>query len=224
MPDRIVEYHEPVTLLGGGAASADSLREALSRAPRLVAADGGANMASGEGLCPDLVIGDFDSVSAEALAQIPVERQMRIAEQETTDFEKCLSHIRAPLIIGLGFMGPRVDHSLAVWNALVRYPGQRCVLWGEEDVVFAAPCRISLPVTEGTRLSLFPMRAVRGESTGLRWPIAGLPFAPDGVIGTSNEATDAVELRFDGPGMLVILPADCLDLAIRALLEAEVHP
>ena len=36
-----------------------------------------------------------------------------------------------------------VDHSLAVWNALVRYPGQRCVLWGEEDVVFAAPRRIS---------------------------------------------------------------------------------
>jgi len=30
------------------------------------------------------------------------------------------------------------------------------------------------------------MAAVQGRSGGLRWPIDGLPFAPDGRIGTSN--------------------------------------
>ena len=57
------------------------------------------------------------------------------------------------------------------------------------------------------------------------WPLAGLAFAPDGRDGASNRVTAPdVRLRFDRKGMLVILPADCLDLAIRALLEAEVHP
>lgn len=219
MPDRIVEYHEPVTLLGGGAADPAQLRFALERAPHLVAADGGANMAVAEGLVPDAVIGDFDSVSADALAAIPAERHMKVPEQETTDFEKCLTRIRAPLILGVGFMGARADHALAVFSALARHPARPCLLLGGEDAVFAAPPRIVLALEAGTRLSLFPMAAVSGESAGLRWPIGGIGFAPDGVIGTSNEATGPVSLRFDRPGMLVILPAACAELAIRALLS-----
>ena len=217
MINQIVQYNEPVTLLGGGAAEAAQLHAALALAPILVAADGGANMALAEGLTPDLVIGDFDSVTAEALAAIPAERQIRVAEQDSTDFEKCLTRIAAPFILGLGFLGPRADHALAVWNALIRHPRQRCLLLGEEDVIFVAPARMSLPLTAGTRVSLFPMRPVTGTSRGLRWAIDGLDFAPDGVIGTSNAALGPVEMRFSGAGMLVILPRDCLKLAIAAL-------
>ncbi len=58
-----------------------------------------------------------------------------------------------------------------------------------------------------------------GDSTGLRWPIAGLDFAPGGVIGTSNEVAEPeVRLRFAGPGMLVLLPRARLDAALTALL------
>jgi thiamine pyrophosphokinase len=68
---------------------------------------------------------------------------------------------------------------------------------------------------------LFPMARVTGRSTGLEWPIAGLIFAPDGVIGTSNRVVARrVTLEFDAPGMLVILPRRRLDAAIRALLSA----
>lgn len=220
MPDRIVEYHEPVTLLGGGAADPVRLRAALERAPMLVAADGGANMAVAEGLIPDLVIGDFDSVSAEALAAVPAARHLRVPDQDTTDFEKCLQRIRAPMIFGLGFSGPRVDHALAVCGALVRYPERRCLLLGDEDVIFAAPPRLVLDLAEGTRLSLFPMGRVTGQSRGLRWPIGGLSFAPDGLTGTSNEALGPVEMAFDAPGMLVILPIGCLEAAVTALRSA----
>lgn len=224
MPDRIVEFQEPVTLLGGGASDSRQLGLALALAPNLVAADGGANVAVAQGLVPRAVIGDFDSVEPAALAAIPAERHMRLPEQETTDFEKCLVRIAAPLILGVGFTGLRADHTLAVWNALARHPTRRCLILGDTDIVFAAPPRLSLDLAAGTRLSLFPMAPVRGRSRGLRWPIDGIDFAPDGRIGTSNQTEGPVELDFDGAGMLVILPAAEIAAAVRAIRSAPRSP
>ncbi|MGB3148722.1 MAG: thiamine diphosphokinase [Paracoccaceae bacterium] len=220
MQDQIVNSREPVLLLGGGAVAPGQIQRLLKLTGTVIAADGGANMALEQGVMPDWVIGDFDSVLPQTLAAIPATRQMHIAEQDSTDFEKCLMRIKAPLVIGLGFMGPRVDHAMAVWNALVRYPDRPCVVVGERDLVFAAPRQLRLDLQPGTRLSLFPMAAVGGTSRGLRWPIDGLTLAPDGRIGTSNMAEGPVDLTFAGPGMLVILPERCLGQAVAALTAA----
>lgn len=218
MPDRIVNYHEPVLLLGGGAVHSHQILRVQALTNRIVAADGGANMAHAEGLSCDLVIGDMDSVRPDVLATIPKARHIRVAEQETTDFEKCLTRIGAPLIIGLGFMGPRADHALAAMGALVRHAAVPCILVGESDLVFAAPAHLRLEMEAGTRVSLFPMAQVKGVSKGLRWPIDGLEMAPNGRVGTSNEASGPVELRFYAPGMLVVLPAEALEVAAQALM------
>jgi thiamine pyrophosphokinase len=70
----------------------------------------------------------------------------------------------------------------------------------------------------GTRVSLFPMAAVTGRSSGLRWSIDGLAFHPAKRIGTSNEATRGeIRIETDGPGLLVILPRSELDEAAAAL-------
>lgn len=220
MRSPIVSFQEPITLLGGGEVHAAQLRAILERAPRLVAADGGANMAAAEGLVPDWVIGDFDSVSADALALVPVERHVKIDEQETTDFEKCLINVNAPLIFGLGFMGLRADHTLAALNALVRHPDRACILLDRSDLVLAAPRALSLDLAQDTRLSLFPMGRVTGRSDGLLWPIDGIGFAPDGRIGTSNQVCGPVRLSFDQPGMLITLPIETLDAVVRALRQA----
>lgn len=217
MSDRIVDFFEPVTLLGGGTVAPDLLERTLARAPRLVAADGGANMALAHGHRPELVIGDYDSVSAATLAQVPSERQMHIPDQDTTDFEKCLMSLSAPLILGLGFTGPRADHTLAAFGALVRFAHIPCILIGEEDVIFACPEKIALALPGGLRFSLFPLCEVTGESRGLRWPIDGLTLRPDGRVATSNETTGPVELRLSGPGLLALLPHAGLEAAIRAL-------
>lgn len=214
----IVQSHRPVTLLGGGEVRPDELEAALSLAPVLVAADGGANVAAEFGLVPEAVIGDLDSIRPEVRAALPADRVHEIAEQDSTDFEKCLTRIAAPFLLGVGFTGARVDHLLAVWNALVRHTARRCLILGPEDVIFASPRHLRLDLAAGTRLSLFPMARVGGESDGLRWPIAGLEFAPHGRVGTSNEATGPVELRLDGEGMLVILPRGALEAAIDALV------
>jgi len=62
------------------------------------------------------------------------------------------------------------------------------------------------------------MGPVTGRSAGLRWPIEGLHFAPAGRVGTSNEASASqVDLDFDGPGMLLILPRSELAALVKGL-------
>jgi thiamine pyrophosphokinase len=198
MPTGIVQSRLPVTLLGAGLSAISDLDFMCSIAPLLVAADGGANVAIAAGRLPDVVIGDFDSLDAATRVAIPAERLHHVAEQDSTDFEKCLQRITAPLILALGFTGARIDHELAVWNVLARRMDRRCIVIGGEDIVFVAPPRLELDLAPGTRVSLFPI-------------------APGGRSGTSNEALGPVRMTFDGGAMLVILPRDQLPLAIAAL-------
>jgi thiamine pyrophosphokinase len=221
MNPHIVDSPDGVTLVGGGPVQGRMLGMALRRAPVLVAADGGADRALAAGHLPVAVIGDFDSLSAEARRRIPAEAQHVIAEQDSTDFDKALRSIAAPFVLALGFAGARIDHGLAVFNTLIRYPERVCIVLGAEDAVFLCPPDITLRLQVGDRLSLFPMGAVRGTSSGLRWPIDGIAFAPDGPVGTSNEVSaPTVRLRVDAARLLVILPRRRLDAALHALVPS----
>ena len=205
-----------VTLVGGGALSAAELRSALRRAPPLVAADGGADRALALGAMPDIVMGDLDSLGPDARARIGADRIHHIPEQDSTDFTKCLRRIDAGFVLAVGFLGGRLDHGLAALTSLAAEARMPVILIGAEDIVFLAPPALDLSLAAGTRVSLWPLGPVRGQSLGLEWPIDGLDFAPGARVGTSNRALGPVSLRLDGP-MLVMLPPDCLDAALEAL-------
>lgn len=221
MKPPIVEQSEPMTLIGGGDVGQNDLELALSVAPMLVAADGGTDHAVALGHMPQVVIGDFDSISDKILRQVPPERLFPVREQETTDFDKALRCIRAPFVVGVGFLGGRVDHQLAVLNTLVRNVATPCVLLGAHEVLFHAPPRIALALDPGSVVSLFPLERVCGRSTGLEWPIDKLTFEPSGQIGTSNRSTGPVTLEIDQQGMLVMVPRSAFGLVTQALRSAE---
>ncbi len=216
----IVDELAPITLIGSGDADAATIASALALAPVVVAADGGAVAALAAGVVPRAVIGDLDSLPEAIRAQLDPATVHPVPEQDSTDFEKCLQRLRAPLILAIGFTGDRMDHQLAALSALVRYPAQRCIVIAPGQIAFLCPPVLSLPVEAGTLVSLYPLGAVRGTSDGLQWPIAGLDFAPDGRVGTSNCATGPVTLTFDAARMLVILPRQTLPMAVAALLAA----
>ncbi|MDO5648531.1 thiamine diphosphokinase [Paracoccus sp. (in: a-proteobacteria)] len=204
-----------VTLVGGGELSAADLEQARAIAPLLVAADGGADRARDLGHQPDWIIGDLDSLTGAARASVPPSRLLHVAEQDSTDFVKCLTRIDARFVLAVGFAGGRVDHTLAAMTALVSTDARVLMLTGD-DVIFAAPPELRLDVTAGTRVSLFPMGPATGTSTGLEWPIDGLTLTPAGQIGTSNRATGPVSLTMNGP-LLVILARDCLGAVMAGL-------
>lgn len=205
-----------LTLVGGGPVSMQTLNDALMLAPRLAAADGGADSLLRAGLAPEWVAGDMDSISVDGRTAF-ADRLRVVSEQDSTDFAKCLRLSDAPWTIAVGFLGARLDHTLACLSTLSSMRA-RCVLLGSEDCVCilpARPLRLSLPV--GSRLSLWPLGQAEGRSRGLRWPVDGIAMAPDGRVGTSNETTARdVTLAFAGAPVALILEAS----ALPALLEA----
>lgn len=211
----LVEASHPVALIGPARVRHADFEFVASHTSQLVAADGGAQNALSFGRVPDAVIGDFDSFTSSG--SVPPERLFRVDEQDSTDFEKCLMRIAAPRILALGFLGRRVDHTLAVLSALVAYPPGVCVLIGAHDVIVHCPPRLRFLAEAGQRVSLFPLLPVAGRSVGLEWPIEGLSFAPGGRVGTSNRATGPVDLELDGSGMLLLLPRSLLTRLLEGL-------
>ena len=218
MNNKIIHSTQPITLVGGGVVNAQDIALALTLAPTCVAADGGADAALTAGIVPDAVIGDLDSISDRARAQIPEAAVHHIAEQDSTDFDKVVRSVNAPVAVAVGFPGGRMDNALSVVHTLFARPDRRIVVLGEEDVVFLCPRRITLPTQPEDRVSLFPLSQVTGRSDGLFWPIEGLRFGPGVLSGTSNKATGPVTLEMDAPGMLCLLPRRFIQPVVQALL------
>lgn len=207
----------PVTLIGGADVSRTDIDEALSCAPKLVAADGGANNLQAVGLTPKAVIGDMDSISAAAKAAF-ADVLHPVTEQDSTDFDKALRHIDAPLILALGMSGGRLDHELAALHGILLYPERPCVIVGGESLAFVCPHDIALDLPLQSVLSLFPFAPVQVRSEGLRWATDHLILDPLDRVGTSNLVDGPVRLQAATPDAIVILPRSALASVVTSLV------
>lgn len=212
-----------LVIVGGGSFDDDLLRKLASDGALVVGADGGADAALAAGVTPELVIGDLDSLANEA-AWRARSRVVRLDEQLTTDFEKCLYSVDAPMTIALGMTGKRFDHTLAALHAVTRYGvTRRIILVDEVDAALAlsGPAALGLPL--GTRVSVYPLTAVRfTHSDGLTYPLDGLRLAAGVRVGTSNQTVGETvriipEMGQSGTWLLVV-PVELLPqlLAIKA--------
>jgi thiamine pyrophosphokinase len=217
MSDIIVRSFDPVALLGA-ADLAPSIVNILQRHSAIfVAADGGVRHLAASGIMPAAIIGDMDSVSAE-MRKIYADVMHISDDQNTTDFQKSVMCIDAPLIFAAGFLGGRLDHTVSVLNTMARDNILHVVLVSEDDVCFLArPSKTELSLPVGTRVGLLPLANARVETQGLRWDIKDAAMSFDGFISTSNE-TEQENVTIHAMGRLLInLPIAALDAAIAAV-------
>ena len=214
----------PAVLVGGGRLDAAQLK-ALGGTWPVVAADGGADAAARAGLRPALVAGDFDSISSPQL--FSGSRVVELRDQDRTDFAKALDLTDAPLVIGLGLLGKRLDHTLAATNTLALAGGRAVVLLDRRDAVFFARGAVTLDLEPGDRVSVWPLQGQSfAGSKGLVWPLDGLRLEPAGMTGTSNRVAEGggrVEIVPEdggGGGYLVILDSGRLAAAVGAVAPA----
>lgn len=212
-PQHTVEFDSVVTLLGHAEVTSRNMQRLVDSDAPLICADGGAFTALEFGLAPEMIIGDMDSFTGPYDGQI-----IHLAEQDTTDFEKCVYSVKAPLYICYGFLGGRVDHGLANLSVLARYPDKAVILIGDKDICFCCPKQVNIDLPKGTRVSIYPMSPTEMRSSGLKWPLDGLKLSPTIRIATSNKASDTtVSLSVEQGDAVVILPIAHLDAVTRAL-------
>ena len=212
-----LELGDNVTLVGGGGFSKTLLSESLILAHDLVAADGGANFLPTQSV-PKYIIGDLDSVVSSEKWVGKGSKLVRIDDQDSTDFEKCISAIKSKKIIALGFMDQRLDHFLAACNSLVRSK-RRIFLTGKRDIIFHLPNEFSIKLPINSRVSLFPFKDIKNvKAFGLKYSVEDICFSPIGKIGTSNVSTaEHIKISYKGSGMLGIFSSRYLDIFYNSM-------
>ena len=189
MSNIIKTYISPIILLGAGDVNWPLLQHYADKGCPVVAADGGANLLMGKDIFPDLIIGDLDSLELSRI-QNDQTTVHRIEEQDTTDFEKCLYAADAPRYVGFGFLGNRLDHSLAALHVLAKYCDHKTVLLIDQiDTVLVTRRAVTLELPVDSRVSIFPLGQVHFErSTGLAYPLDNLELEIGQRSGTSNKS------------------------------------
>lgn len=144
----------------------------------IIAADGGANSLKRIGIKPDIIIGDLDSISKNALSfyikrKIPV---IQITDQNTTDLEKCLIYClkkNPDEIYVFGATSLRTDHTLNNLSILKRfYKKLEIKIITEEFEIFFIRNKVNFNYKTGEIVSLLAMPLASGISTsGLEYPL-----------------------------------------------------
>ena len=157
--DDKLRFDGPVVLVGASPAVTPERLATIDPQWPVIAVDGGLHTALAAGITPQLVIGDMDSVDPIDLFDARKKTRVHpISEQDTTDLEKALRHVRAPAILGFGFLGKRFDHSLAALSVLARFTEMhRVMLVGSEDIVHVTSGPFKMRIDAGRRLSVWPI-------------------------------------------------------------------
>lgn len=185
-------YSTPVVLVGGGEIAWEKLHSINHHLYPIIGVDSGAHSLHQHGIVADVVVGDLDSISA--LVSFPQTTDtIKISEQETTDFEKALYIIDAPLYICFGFWGDRLDHCLSVLHVLTKYKGQkRVLLIDQSDLMFTPQKKLEIDIGIKSRLSIYPLKTTKFvTSLGFLYPLDGLTVEVGKSVSTSNETTQS---------------------------------
>lgn len=182
----------------------------------IVAADSGVDSAFAIGLAPDVVIGDFDSVSDAGLARVRASGITVLSsptDKDLTDTELALAHL---LDVGathatiLSPGGGRLDHAHGVLSALasplLAAVSIDAVIDTAHVTVLHGPTQRLVP----QRSSITALHAMNGvargiTTSGFRWNLTGEDLAPWVSRGVSNEMVDSVAEVFIDEGTLIVI-------------------
>lgn len=184
-----------VVVTGGAHPPREKALEWAHGADLIIAADSGLDTARRYGWSPQLVVGDFDSISDDRLlAEFESSKLLRFPpEKDETDTEIAIRIAREEgcnetVLIGGG--GGRLDHLLAI-VALFERP-MRPDAWISNTAIVIPVERETIQQGQiGEIISFFPLgcEPARMRSQGLRWPLDGITWTR-GDTGISNEFSE----------------------------------
>ena len=144
----------------------------------IICADGGANTALKYSIAPDVIIGDLDSIHAEALVKFHRVRTYEDRDDETTDLEKAIAWaIKSKFdhIAVVGAAGGRVDHTVGNLSVLPKFfPDAIIRLVDDHGEMSYVGRELEFEARKGDVISLIPLnRCEEIVTRGLRYALEG---------------------------------------------------
>ncbi len=217
-------------VIAGGGARPDEmlLKAACLHADAVLAADSGAQWLMECGITPDVLLGDFDSISPGALEILQNNGRTRWVRHRTdkdqTDMELCVEEairMGAGKVSLFSAIGSRMDHSLA--NLFLLYPflkagveawiidSRNRVTMAGGPIKKAGQHQIRLSRMDDFRVSLIALGTCVSEVTtrGLQYDMKGRDLLFGSTLGVSNEfAADEAEISFRDGLLMIFLSRD----------------
>ncbi len=198
-----------VLILGGEPPSSELVRHTCRQPAFLIAADGGYEAFHGAGVEPDVLVGDFDSLTT------PVRkircRKIQAPEQTATDFEKALRLLpeETTELRILGGMGRRMDHCLNNLLIAAALHPALCLTFLDEkqELIRTTPeCPFRNRVTTGSLVSIVPFpRCERVSTSGFQWNLSNSPLNAEQQLSQSNRAAETELSVTVGVGVLYVV-------------------
>lgn len=197
----VKEGQEPALIVANGeSCSYDLLRSLLEWCPHTVVCDGALERILELEIQPDVVIGDFDSISTRP--PLLHTQYIHLEDQNTTDLEKAINYLLAKGYTDINVLwatGKRLDHTLNNFATLAKYADKRIVLMDDHSRTFILPLSYQKRYENGQALSLIPLHTAAGITTqNLKYNLTNEELSFGKRSGTSNEAygSDLVEITY----------------------------
>lgn len=181
--------------------------EELASIP-LIAADGAANILYKQGVVPDFVVGDMDSITTDVhLALQDAAEFVYDPDQETNDFEKALRFAQSQLwnsIAIFGLSGLLLEHTLNNWSVLMKM-AESMNLGVIDSQRIAVPMFTSFKFqpTANEILSILPQPLVKISTRGLKWNLTDAELRLGTREGARNQAVEpTIEIDIHAGSML----------------------
>ncbi|MBS1702833.1 MAG: thiamine diphosphokinase [Armatimonadetes bacterium] len=184
----------------------------IESADLVVAADSGFLRVLEAGYLPDVVVGDFDSVSTDLIGD-DVEVIVDLG-QDDTDCAKLLRYVKdcghesVTLICAEGDL---TDHFLDTIHSAIRTELNVTIgLERGHAHILDGPVLASYPIEVGRRTSMLPLETIENASmAGVEWPFERQTLSVRGFTSISNRATQAsLSVAFDKGVAYLFIEAD----------------
>lgn len=185
-----------IVVAGGSLLDPGTFKSMVSRADRVVCADGGAAHLASMGIVPHVVMGDLDSINPSHQRDLEVAGVKFIrhpVDKDYTDTELAAQWAvdnGATQITFLGTTGTRMDHTLANIFLMEKIAamGVACSMVDDHNEMHLVKDQITLKKCPGIYLSIIPItQKVTGITlTGLAFPLSNATLYRGDSTGISN--------------------------------------
>ncbi|WP_138203306.1 thiamine diphosphokinase [Haloimpatiens lingqiaonensis] len=204
---------------GGTPPSRELLKKEVEKSDYIICADSGANCLYKNDICPDMLLGDFDSIKSETLEAFK-KSNCKIttfpAEKDFTDSEMAIEeaiNLGGDNLTFLGFTGTRIDHMLGNLGLLNKCLNKnvKAVMKDDNNEIYIYDKSFKI---KGENKSIFSLQAYCDEVKNLtiqggKYPLVNYNLKLGDSRTISNEfLNEEVSITFSSGKLLAILSKD----------------